>query len=99
MQLQRSQNGTLPEHADVETVTRHLISLNNKLQASPASTDNGLQKLCASYNDVAEELLRELERLKRKGGQGKRQNVKQALHTMWKEKDIERLDQRLKKIS
>ena len=98
VKLRRFRNGILPEHADLEAVTRHLISLSASLQTSAASTDDGLQKLCVSCQDVADELLGALEQLKRKGERGKMMNIRKALHSVLKEKDIQRLDQRLRRF-
>ena len=98
VKLHRFRNGTLPEYADLEAVTRHLISLNTNLQTSTASTDEGLQKLCISCKDLADELLKALEQLRQNGERGMVMNIRKALRSMWKEKDIQRLDQRLKRF-
>ena len=53
--------GTLKEHDDLEGLTTVLRGLSGRLQASVGSVDSGLEQLCSSCNEIADELLKALE--------------------------------------
>ncbi|KKA23726.1 kinesin light chain 1, partial [Rasamsonia emersonii CBS 393.64] len=94
-----SSRGVLPENADIETVTRHLVLLNNKLKDAASSSGAGeLQKLCALCSNVADELLAALDKLKVKGQPGRWKSVKKALQSIWSKNKIEELEQRLARL-
>jgi hypothetical protein len=68
VQLYQSSDGALVENADIETVTDHLLVLNNKLKDAAVTTGDGtLEKLCTSCSSTAAELLTALDNVKVKG--------------------------------
>lgn len=55
--------GTLKEHDDLEGLT---TVLRGRLQASVGSVDSELEQLCSSCSEVADELLKALECIRRR---------------------------------
>jgi len=65
VQLYQSCEGALAENIDIEATINHLVLLNEKLKSTTTVTGDGaLQKLCASCNTVADELLAALNKVK-----------------------------------
>lgn len=94
-QLRKSDKDALPENADIETVTNHLVLLSNRLKDPATSTGDELQKLCTSCRAVAEELLAALDKVKVKGEQGKWKSIRKTLRIICSREDIENLERRL----
>jgi len=98
-QLYRSAEGALEENIDSETVTKHLLQLNNGLKDSAASTGDGpLKSLCESCHAVAEQLLQALAKAKVQGKRTKWKIIKKTLRSVWKKEYMAELDRRLAKI-
>lgn len=97
-QLYQSSGGATAANVELVAVTNDLVQLNDELKTAPPAGDAGaLEKLCKSCNDVAGDLLEELEGLKVKGN-GKRrifQSIGIAVRALFKEKKITDLQQRL----
>jgi len=98
VQLYRSAEGALEENIDTETVTKHLLQLNNGLKDFAASSDGPLKNLCESCHAVAEELLQALAKAKVQGQRTKWKSIKKALQSVWDKERIAQLDGRLAKI-
>jgi molecular chaperone GrpE (heat shock protein) len=95
-ELYRSGENALAENIDIETATRHLVSLNKKLKdAATDTSDRTLESLCKSCDAVADSLLVALESVKAKGKQQKWESIRKALKSVWNKKDIEDLERRL----
>ncbi|KAL9137009.1 MAG: hypothetical protein Q9175_001793 [Cornicularia normoerica] len=62
-QIHASVSGILKGLDDLEGLTTHLKSLSIPLQASPGPVDSVLEQLCPGCSEVADELLKALERL------------------------------------
>lgn len=95
-QLYHSSRGALPENADIETVTRHLVQLSSKLNEPATSTNDGaLESLCESCNIVAEQLLKALDKVKVNGQKTKWKSIRKALQIVWSKEEIGELERRL----
>ncbi|KAI9853263.1 MAG: hypothetical protein M1824_001460, partial [Vezdaea acicularis] len=95
-ELYRSSEGALAENIDIETITKHLLTLNKSLEdTTNASSDAALERLCASCNTVANELLMALDKVKLKSGQQKWKSLRKALQSVWSKEKIMKLDQQL----
>src|SRR5271170_5800726 len=78
-ELYQSSEGALAENIDTETVTNHLVLLNNKLKNAATTTgDSALERLCKSCGTAADELLAALDNVKVKGKQTKWKSMRKA---------------------
>ena len=97
--IYRSADGSLTENLDAETISRDLLYLTAKVEAglrpSPTQEDQALQDLCDGCNDVAQELLIVLGKLKSERKSGKWRSFKQALKYVWSKDRINTLQTRL----
>lgn len=99
VELYRSSEGTLAEHADAELATNHLKLLSNKLKdASTIAGDCVLKSLCESCQVTAEELLAALNKVKVNGKQGRWKSSRKALQSVWNKEKIHALEDRLAKF-
>ena len=98
-QRYNSAGHNLPEIANIETATNHLILLNDKLKFDDTtSKDNELQGLCASCDSVAVDLLKALDKLKPKAKASKWESIQKALQLVLCKEDIQGLERRLARI-
>ena len=95
-QLYRSNEGTLAENIDIGAATIDLVLLNDRLQNAAATTgDRALERLCISCNNVANDLITALDRVKVKSKHQKWESIKTALRSVLSRKDIMELQRRL----
>lgn len=96
-------DGMLPEHRDTETVTTDLKNINNRLLAfldsrehdAFSDEDKDLWKLCQSSNAIAEELLRQLDRIQISEGGARWKSLRQALKSVWLKGELDHTSARL----
>ncbi|RMJ12251.1 hypothetical protein CDV36_008121 [Fusarium kuroshium] len=101
--IYQSADGQLTEHGEIDHVTRALSSSARRIRKSiaanrPPCTDAEVEqlRLAADCQQIANELLKALERLKRRGGRpGKWTSLRQGLKTVWNEDKIASLERRL----
>lgn len=108
-ELYNSLDGVLRDNAQTETVTMRLKAMVLELQpprrpanstarnASAPKASPRLQKICAECNEVSEELVDHLRRLKVPDGSVgcKWKSFRQALKSVWSKQDVDALSQRL----
>ncbi len=96
-ELHRSRDGVLIENADVESITKDLVELSDRLKATTEGTIPRLAALCVSCGEVADELLTGLARLKGapSRGAGKAKSVRLALRSIWSKEEIAGIERRL----
>jgi hypothetical protein len=93
-QLYKSKEGVLTENFDVETITKDILTLVNRLRGKlpeyrsmtvlkPSEDDKVLDKLCRRCVSIAEELIARLQKLKvkKKKSEGKKERGKAASRT------------------
>jgi len=98
-ELYRSSEGALAENIDTETITNHLVLLNNKLKgAATATGDSTLESLCKSCATTADALLAALDNVRVKGKQDKWKSMRKALRSVWSKEELAELGQRLAKF-
>lgn len=98
-ELYRSSEGALAENIDAETAARHLVLINNKIQATvTAVSDEALKRLCESCRTTADELLAALDKVKVNGKQGRWKSTRKALRSVWTKEKIRELEGRLAKF-
>jgi cysteinyl-tRNA synthetase len=98
-ELYQSSEGALAENINTETVTNHLVLLNNKLKNAATSTsDSALERLCKSCGTAADELLAALDNVKVKGKQTKWKSMRKALRSVWSKEEIKELERRLARL-
>jgi hypothetical protein len=99
IQLYHSYDGTSVENVDVETATKHLMVLSEKLKdGATTAGDKALQSLCHSCQNAATDLLAALNKVKVKDRQQRWESVRKALRSVWSEKEIKGLEDRLAKF-
>jgi urease accessory protein UreF len=91
----RSAGGVLIENAHIETTVTDLSKLNTRLKQSSAAGDTELQTLCEACNDVADQLLITLSKVKVNGKGQRWQSFRKALRSIWSKDKIQQLEQRL----
>ena len=103
-QIYRSQDGDLPKNREIENVTKDLQQLQGKLRSSigphdlsntMTEDDQALKALLDTSNDIATQLLQQLNRVKAKGRPQRWKSLRQALKSVCSKGDIESLAQRL----
>ena len=96
-QLYQSADGALTENVDTETVTKDLIELNTKLQARGSHTSgiSPLEKLSTACNNVGNELITALGKVKVDGKKGRWKSTRKALRSVWSQEKIEGIEKRL----
>ncbi|KAF9890136.1 hypothetical protein FE257_006297 [Aspergillus nanangensis] len=98
-QLYQSQDGYLVEYADIEKVTADLKVLNAKVQdqnkPGGATGDDGLRDICRSCDQIADELLSSLNKIKVKDKRNKWQSIQVALRACLSKNEIKTLEDRL----
>ncbi|PVH83511.1 hypothetical protein DL98DRAFT_615812, partial [Cadophora sp. DSE1049] len=97
-ELSQSKNGTSEEIYNHEVITRDLLGMSEKLETSVqedfvegvsyGGSDQALKKLCEGCQSLSKTMLKRLEKLKIQDGAGKRTTLKQAVKTMWSQKEI-----------
>jgi hypothetical protein len=92
-------DSALTQWTDLETATNSLLELNGKLQTATGITehDPALGKLCEALQEVANELLSKLFKLKVQGKRGKWKSMRAALESVWSKGAIDSLEKRLAK--
>ncbi|KAH7243062.1 hypothetical protein B0J15DRAFT_528807 [Fusarium solani] len=100
--IYQSADGQLTEHGEIDHVTRALSSSARRIRISiaanrPPYTDAEMEqlRLATDCRQIANELLKALERLKRRGRPGKWTSLRQGLKTVWNEDKIASLERRL----
>ncbi|KAF4464750.1 small s [Fusarium albosuccineum] len=100
--IYQSADGQLTEHAETDHVTRALSNSAQRIRKSIAAshqprTDAEKEQLmlAADCQQIAQELLSALERLKRRGQPGKCSSLRQGLKAVWNEDKIASLERRL----
>lgn len=90
-------DGALTEHTDMETATKCLLELNNRLKdaVGTAGLDPGLEKLCKACHEVGNELLTVLSKVQVHGNRGKWKSMRVALQSVSSKGKIENLEKRL----
>lgn len=98
--LYGSTTGASQDNDLLELISNDLNVLNDKLTATSASgaIPNPIRTLAAQCKDVADELLYILNTIKVKGPHRKWRSFLQALRSVWKEDQIERLVKRLETL-
>jgi seryl-tRNA synthetase len=100
-ELRNSPNGQLEEHAELETITKSLLTTSDNFKASVSkrgaaclsSNEKGLQTLCEECKNLAEQLLSALSKLK--GNKTKLKSIEQSLKIIWGRERIEVMQKRL----
>ena len=94
------------ESTELEIIATSIKELSEQLTTSPPSQhqrsleNSGLRLLAQSCNNVAEELLSALEKLKIRGSERRKwQSFRVALSAIWKSEDIEDMAKRLDLLS
>lgn len=97
-------DGALPEHRDTWTVTLDLKRINSKLssfldqgkdEGNLSEEDQDLLVLCQSSNGIADELLKQLEKLQLSGDGKRWKSVRQALKSVWLKTELDQTSARL----
>lgn len=95
-ELYGSNEGALEENIALETVTNHVVLLNDTLRnAATAARDDALKKLCESCKAAAEELLEALSKVKVDGPKNRWKSVRKALRSVWSKEKVRELEGRL----
>jgi N-terminal domain on NACHT_NTPase and P-loop NTPases len=103
-EIKQSADGVLSENFDLEIVTKDLVVINARLKDSlqpPKVAIVLIQEQRRIYdlrercNEVAEELLNALDKLKAKGSQGRWKSLRQALKSVWDRDKIIDIQSRL----
>ena len=94
-QIHASVSGTLKEHDDLESLATDLKDLSGRLQASIGPADLVLTHLCARCREVADELLKAVERLGIKEKHTRSQSLRKALKALWGREKLKILEERL----
>jgi hypothetical protein len=98
-ELYHSHDGALAENVDIETTTKHLTVLIQKLKDDAITVGDGtLQKLSLACQNVAIDLLVALDKVKVKNRQQKWESIRKALRSVWSKEEIRELEQRLAKF-
>lgn len=97
-ELSQSSNGASEEVNNHEVITRDLLSLSEKLEASVEECfvdgvsygggDEALKKLCEGCGSLSKKILKRLDKLKIQDGAGKRETLKQAIRTLWSHNEL-----------
>ncbi|KAG4428595.1 hypothetical protein IFR05_015919 [Cadophora sp. M221] len=97
-ELSQSRNGASEEVNNHEVITRDLLSLSEKLEASVeecfvdgvsyTGSDEALKKLCEGCDSLSKKMLKRLDKLKIQDGAGKRATLKQAIKTLWSHNEL-----------
>lgn len=95
-------SGTKNEYIELEFVAKEIRSQANRLKSSiqheTASAENSLQSLAVKCQDVADQLLDMLAKLKVEDNSSKWRSFLQVLRTQWHEPEIDALRARLDPI-
>jgi hypothetical protein len=99
IELYHSYDGALAENIDIETATKNLLILNDKLKNDVTIVaDEQLQRLRLSCQNAGNELLVTLNKVKVKDRQQTWESVRKALRSIWSKEKIKGLEQRLTKF-
>jgi hypothetical protein len=105
-EIYKSSEGVLVENLELETITTTLQELSKSVQrpdrSSPRSqrltkTERKLHELCHDCSGVSEQLLSVIRKLKAEGPVLRWDSFRQALNSVWKEKEIAALETRLER--
>jgi hypothetical protein len=98
-QIYSSSARALPTNADIATVTQDLNALTSKLRSSTAiitlPQNDPLEALCTRCENVGEELLAILEKLKIQGKTSRWKSVRKALKSVLSKEEIDEFKARL----
>lgn len=104
-EIYTSTSGDLLEIKERRSITENLQSLTARVKTSAtrnlaqhldAKSENEIKTLCEECDEIAQELLACLDKLRRTEGKTTRwRSFRQALSTIWSHEDIERLERRL----
>jgi hypothetical protein len=99
IELYHSYDDALAENIDIETATKNLLILNDKLKNDiTIVADEQLQRLCLSCQNAGNELLMTLNKIKVKDRQQIWESIRTTLRSVWSKKKIKGLEQRLTKF-
>jgi hypothetical protein len=95
-----SNDGLSKATGDTRLMSESMKGCAERIKKLPSSKGQEvLAKLCATCRDVADDLLKALEKLEEKGTQqGKRASLRQSLYLIWKKDDIEKLHTRMRDL-
>lgn len=94
--LQKSAEGAVPENVDTEIVVKDLQVWNARLKDSAGPTSNeALSLMSQRCEEVADELLIFLEKLKSTGKKTRWKSVRSALESAWKKEKVDEMRKRL----
>lgn len=103
-QIYRSTTGSLTENVDIETVANDFRALSTQLKQSSNSfygssvtaDEKALHEMCDKCTDISNNLIAHLEQLKVKGDHHRKwKSFRQALKSVWNEKELDRIAERL----
>ena len=94
-QIHTSVSGTLKERDDLESLTTELKGLSVQLQTSTGPVDSVLKQLCSRCSEVADELLKAVERFGVKGKHSQSQSLRKTLNLLWGKEELKNLEGRL----
>lgn len=88
-------DGALSGNNDVEAMTKYHTSLRNHLDVPSQRSPDELLKLGRKVSDTAEDLIKELQKLKIKQPRKKREVASKVFKTLWKKETIDEIWGRL----
>lgn len=88
-------DGALSGNQDVEAMTKYHTSLRNHLDLPNQRSPDELLELGRKCSDTADDLIKELQKLKIKGPRKKREVASKAFKTFWKKDAIDEIWRRL----
>ena len=94
-QVHASFSGSLKEHADLKSLTIDLKRLSDKLQTYASPVDSVLEQLCLRCSEIADELLKALERLRIEEKHTRLKSIRKALKALWGKEKLKVLEERL----
>lgn len=88
-------DGSSSENEDFEEMANHLLSLRASLDVPNQRSQDKLQELAGKCSDTAEDLIKELRKLKTNRSRKKLEVASKAFKTLWKKEAIEEIWKRL----
>jgi len=96
--IHASDEGALAENLDIEKTTSSLRRLTTRLQNTPLTGDTAVDSLSQACNDVGNELLEVLHRVKASGKRNRHQSIWKAFLSVRRKGKIEGLERRLSRL-
>ena len=105
--IYHSGDGSLSENHDLEVITNDMLLLQNKLQTSSSELiqgknlnedDKALRDLSTAANDIADQLLAGLNKVKVQGRFRRWKSLRQAVKSVWSKREVDEMANRLAKI-